>query len=316
MKSAFPILVASIILSAAGAKAEDVLMTGGERGDYYQYFALPLQKILAKAWVDAPIQTSAGTPENLDYVLAHQTSYALVQGNVYAELAKDPKYAGRFKELSSAIGNEAVLAIVGQKTFERSKGSFTAIANHAASVRFALAPANSGPGFTFKELQTLDPEGLGKASRIDIFPSLDAAIEAVGKGEDDVTIVVQFANPDNARFKKISKLGLHFIGIVLPAMRSLMLPSGKNAFNFCPDLDIGAGEMVSTACSPILAVTGADNKNADLATVFASVVAADFAPSDSGFAKFWKKMKTAGKVGWDAAASKAEELAKKASDSM
>lgn len=310
--------IAAVMLAcgAPSARAGDVIMSGGENGDYFQYFSPPLQKILAKAWVDAPIQASAGTPENLDYVVAHQTSYALAQGNVYAALATDPKYAGKLKELSAAVGNEAVLAIVGAKTFERSKGSFTAIAQHAGAVRFALAPANSGPGFTFKQLQALDPDGLGNATRIDTFQSLDAAIEAVGKGDDDVTLMVQFANPDNARFRKVSKLRLHFVGIVLPAMRTLMLPSGKNAFNFCPDLDVGGGQTVSTACSPILAVTGAENSNPDLATVFASVTAADFAPVDSGFAKLWKKMKTAGKVGWDAAVTKADELAKKASDSM
>lgn len=183
-------------------------------------------------------------------------------------------------------------------------------------MRFALAPANSGPGFTFKQLQGLDPDGLGKASRIDTFQSLDAAIEAVGHGDDDVTLMVQFANPENARFGKVHQLGLHFIGIVLPTMRTLMLPSGKNAFNFCPDLDVGGGQTVSTACSPILAITGAENNNPDLATVFASVTAADFAPVESGFAKVWKRMKTAGKVGWDAAVTKADDLAKKASDSM
>lgn len=315
MKTSVLAIVATMLIGSTAARAADVIMTGGELGDYYMYFAPPLQKILTKAWVDAPLQTSAGTPENLDFIAAHQTSYALVQGNIFADKAKDPKYA-KVRQLPLVVGNEAVLAIVSPKMFERSHGSFTSIAQHAASVRFAVAPATSGPGATFLQIARMDPDGLGKATHLDAMPSLDAAIEAVARGDDDATLMVQFPNPSNPRFVKINELHLRFMGLVLPSMRALKLPDDKDAFSFCPDLEVGAKEAVSTACSPILVVTGAENVNSDLDRVLSSVTPADFAPKETGFAKFWKKMKTAGKVGWDAAASSANDLAKRASDSF
>lgn len=316
MKYAVLLSAATLALAAPAFADDAVIMTGGAKGDYFLYFAPPVQKLLMRAWIDAPIRESKGTPDSMDFVLDHQTSYLIAQGNVYAEMAKDSKYAGKFKELTAAVGNEVVLAIVNQRTFERSKGSFTAIADHATAVRFALPPIGSGPRFTFEQLKRLDPNGLGKARNTDEFKSLDEAIEAVGRGEDDATLIVQFANPDNARFKRVNKLGLHFIGVVLSAMKALTLPSGAQAFSLCPDVDVGAKEPVSTACSPILALTGAANDNADLDKVFANVSPADFTPVESGFAAFWKKAKKSYSVGWDAAASKAEELAKKAADSM
>src|ERR1044072_4473479 len=90
---------------AASAHAQEGLMTRGEKGDYFQSFPPPLIRVLAAAWVDAQRRTSAGTPENLDYVLEHQTAFALAQGNVYAELQKDAKYKDKFKILPATIGN-------------------------------------------------------------------------------------------------------------------------------------------------------------------------------------------------------------------
>ena len=40
--------------------------------------------------------------------------------------------------------------------------------------------------------------------------SMDAAIKAVENGEQDVALMVQFANPENPRFVAIKAAHLHF----------------------------------------------------------------------------------------------------------
>ena len=126
----FPLLIAAasfcfLLGTSAPAVAadQDVLMTGGKTGDYYLYFGPPIVKLLEKAWVDAPLQESKGTPDSMDWLVEHPLSYALLQGNVYADLIKNDKYAGKIKILrGSGIGNETVLAVMNDKIFSRSQG--------------------------------------------------------------------------------------------------------------------------------------------------------------------------------------------------
>jgi hypothetical protein len=203
------------------------LLTGGERGDYYQYFAPPLSKLLQKAWADAPIATSPGAPASLAWVVGHPDSYALIQGDVLARALKDAAVGGKIKVIRSiGIGNEAVLAIMNDKIFGRSRGSWGAVARHAKQVRFATASRESGPGATMQALQALDPDNLGKAN-VAYDGSMGAAIKAVQDGEQDVALMVQFANPENPRFVAIKAAHLHFAPVLMPAMKSLTFPDGS-----------------------------------------------------------------------------------------
>ena len=291
------------------------LLTGGERGDYYQYFAPPLSKLLQKAWADAPIATSPGAPASLAWVVGHPDSYALIQGDVLARALKDAAVAGKIKVIrSSGIGNEAVFAIMNDKIFERSSGSWGAVARHAKQVRFATASRESGPGATMQALQALDPDNLGKAN-VTYYASMDAAIKAVQDGEQDVALMVQFANPENPRFEAIKAAHLHFAPVLMPAMKSLTFPDGSPAYTLCENVQTGAG-TIDTACTPIQFVTGAANDNADLTRVFGAATEADFMPHQSGFARFWKSMKVATKNAASSAFDAADRLAKSVSDRM
>lgn len=306
------------LTAAVSAHAQDVLMTGGKTGDYYNVFAPPLVKVLDRAWVDVTVEESAGTPANMAYVKDHPLSYAIVQGNAYAGLlGSDPRYKDQFQILSSAIGSEAVLAIMNEATWRRSEGSWAAIARHASQVRFAMPPKDSGPGYTFEELQQLDPGGLGKATRVTAYNSLDEAIRAVAAGQADVTLMVQFANPDNARFKLVKDSGLHFAPVISGQMKGLEIPGGVGpAFKLCEGVQVTHDETLTTACSPILAITGASNTNADLHKVFAGVSPEDFQPHQSGFAALWHKVKVGSATAWDKAAGWADQKAAEVSDKM
>lgn len=297
--------------SPASADEQDVLMTGGKSGDYYLYFGPPVAKLLEKAWVDAPLRESKGTPDNMDWLVDHPLSYALLQGNVFADLSKNDKYAGKIKILrGSGIGNETVLAVMSEKIYSRSQGSWGAIAAHAKQVRIVTASEASGPGQTLRQLMRLDPNGIGKAEPT-FMDSMDAAINAVADGRADVALMVQFANPQNPRFKLIAEKGLKIAPVLAASMKGLEIPGVGPAFTLCENAQVTPDTRINTACTPILVGTGASNDNADLKRVFASVTEADFTPPEPAFAKLWKSMLAKGGAAWDAAVSKASELAGK-----
>lgn len=294
------------------ADQQEVLMTGGTTGDYYLNFGPPIVKLLEKAWVDAPLRESKGTPDNMDWLVLHPLSYALLQGNVYAELIKNDKYAGKIKILrGNGIGNETVLAVMSDKLFTRSQGSWGAVAAHAKQVRIVTSSEASGPGQTLRQLQALDPTGLGLAEP-KFLDSVDAAINAVADGQADVAVIVQFANPQNPRFKLIADKGLKIAPVLSASMKGLEIPGVGPAFTLCENVQVTAKTVINTACTPILVATGATNENADLKRVFASVTEADFTPHEPTFAKLWKSVLSKGGAAWDAAVSKASELAAKA----
>ena len=292
-----------------------VVMTGGKGGDYYLYFAPPIVKILDRAWVDATIQTSAGTPENMDYLLTHQKSYALGQGNVVADLLKDPKYAGKIRILpTNGLGNEVVIAIMNDKTFNRSQGSWALAAAHPTQVRFITASELSGPGRTMKELMALDPNHLGKATSVTYAPDMETAINAVADGTADVALMVQFPNPENPRFKQIATKKLHIVPVISESMKHLEIPGVGPAFTLCAGAKVAPDTAIQTACSPILVLTGQDNDNPDLNKVFAEVKPADFTPQEPAFAGFWRGVTQMSSSAWDSTVANTQTLVKTVGD--
>ena len=314
----FLLLSMAVTLSATGAYAQqksedlcssDCLLTGGSKGDYFLHFAPPVRKLLEKAWVDAPIANSPGSPATMDWIKDHPNSYGFVQGNILAIRAQDPAVNASIRIIDGdSIGDEAVLAIMNDKIFQRSQGSWAATAKHAKQVRFVTASENSGPGATFKSLMALDPDNLGKANVV-YKPDMDQAIAAVADGTADVALMVQFANPENPRFEAIHASKLHIVPVLMPAMKNLLLPNNKRAYEVCENVNVGEESPIDTACTPIQLITGSANDNKDLARVFGAVTKADFVPQESGFAKFWKSIKVTSTSVANSAFDKADALA-------
>lgn len=307
----------------ATAHAQEKLYTGGETGDYYQYFGPPVAKLLNKAlnpqFVDVTIATSPGTPATMDSLLDHPNSYGLAQGDNYATLSTDPKYTDHFKMLTIGIAQEAVMAVMNDATFNHSQGSWAAIAQHADRVHFIMPPQNSGPGRTFLQLQQLDPNGLSTAKNVTWAASMDDAIRQVAQENpgNAVTLMVQFANPKNARFQAIHGLGLHIEPVLTASMHDLKLPGGTPAYTFCSDVQVEEHTTINTACSPVLVITNAANKDLGVvSTMFASVTPHDFEPPQSAFAALWHKVKAASGKAWEDGVQAANKLAQKAADQM
>lgn len=269
----------------------DCLMTGGKAGDYFKYYGPPAQAALAKAWADVPIATSAGTPANMDYVLAHPGSFMLAQGNVYGMLIGEEKYKDKFQILrAEGIGNEFVFVVVTQAVYDRVRGTWGGVLNNAAHAKFVNASRGSGPGRTFEQLQQMEPR-LAAAKNVTYLTSnnsMDDALQMLVDQQAQVVLMVQAANPDNERFQFIKTNGLRIIPVRTPAMLNVQIPGVGPAFVPCGNQNVGGKELLSGACTPILLVASASNTNTQLAKI-KSYPASDFVPPEGSFARYWKQ---------------------------
>ncbi len=268
------------------------LMTGGEKGDYYKYFGKPVAEVLAKvAWDDVTVSTSKGTPDNMTSVAANPGNYGLGQANVVAKLINTEPYKGKVQIVNTqSIGQELVFLVVSPKLYERAS-FYGTIANNAANVKFVMPGKDTGPGVTFDQLTELDPR-LQKAKSVERVNSVDDAIDVVASGQAQATLVVQFANPNNDRFKIIKEKGLRIVPVRHLPMLSVKLPGGQSAFVACGGQEVGDKEPTSGVCTPIVLMTGVANTNPKIADL-ANVPSDQFAPKDVSFAAFWKKAKAA-----------------------
>lgn len=254
--------VAVLALSVSSAYADPVVYSGGEKGDYYRSFGPAAAAVAGEAtWLPYTVATTDGTGANLNLVKQNPEAVALLQGNVWADVAD--QYP-EVKIARAGVANEAVLTVMSKALFDRSKGSWDAIVAKAGSarIRFVTGPESSGPGLTWKQFQKLDP----RLASVDITyaASMDAALNAVASGSADIALMVQFPNPENPRFEYVATNNLKVGGVLFREMRNLQVPGtdGVAAFEYCQGvtvsftggfLGIGATEnKVDTACTPLL----------------------------------------------------------------
>jgi hypothetical protein len=314
-----------VTLAAAPAFASNgAVYTGGKTGDYYQGFGPGLAKIVGSAlWQDhVPVVETHGTPDNMDRVLGDPNGVGLFQGNVWAKSEGNPKYAGHLVPVRADVAQETVLAVMSESIYGHSKGSWEALAAHASRVRFVTGPEDSGPGATWKQFQELDKRLL--ATKVVYADSVDDALKAVADGDADVALMVQFANPDNARFAYIKDHKLKVAGVVFPQMRGLALPGleGMSAFELCTNVPVefqggffGIGSTavtVDTACTPL--VFGVNSTaSPDLIDALKSAPASQLMPpANTGLGAVLARVKTVTGDAYKKALSAAESVSNQA----
>ena len=302
---------------AIGGALADAIKVGGERGDYNRHFAPALQNVLKQEWFDYPVELGAGTPDSMTWLVEHPKGVAFLQGNVFAELVNDPAMAGKIEVLRKDIAQEVVIAVMSPDAYQRSKGSWSALASRAARVRFVTSGENSGPGYTMRQLMELDPEGLGKANTAEMFvDNIDVALSKVANGGADVALMVQFANLDNPRFKFIAENKLQIVPVVDRSMKGLKLPDGSPAFEYCQGVQVqkkwlglvGKDRIIDTACTPMLYATGAQNGEPDVVKVIAEATREDLLPADDGFKALIARVQAVTGPALEQAWNKASEL--------
>jgi ketosteroid isomerase-like protein len=257
------VITASLsLLLAAGATSAGAIdiNTGDPGGAYHGTFCPRLEAALQRARLDYTCKPSKGTPENIKRVQADPRQIGFGQLDI---LALEGALAGTpppVTVLRRDDARECLFAVTRNKDVT----SYGDLAANASRLRFILPPADSGSAATFRYLQSIDPDGLGKANVSAEAPSTDDAIAQALSADDTVTLFVQQADPDNPRFRKVTDQGGHFVPVIDRAILRQQVAGEK--IYYAEETQVAnanwsrAGVKVVTACTPLVIFTGATER--------------------------------------------------------
>ncbi len=289
---------AAVAVVLSGSAFANQINTGGVTGAYHTTFCPALETQLSRSKFEHKCSPSDGTADNLSRVAADPRQIGYGQLDVYALEAPALGGAKSFTRLRVDDTRECLFAITRNKDVT----SYGDIAVNAGRLRFILPPKTSGSAGTFRYLQQIDSDGIGKAKTVTHAIDPDDAIRLALSADDTVALFVQFPDPDNPRFKAIADQGGHIVPVIDRAILRQQLDGQKVYFAQETQVAnakwIKSGQKVVTACTPLVLFTGApekvtsDKARADhkdmIATIQALKVDA-LMPGEGMLAKIWKR---------------------------
>lgn len=305
-RGVFLLIAASAALTlavAAPAVAQKAIYTGGSAGAYNQTFCPPLPKALGENLFQGYTCTpSGGTVDNLSKVALQPTNVGFAQLDVLArEFAEKPELAKKLSIVRQDIACEGLWMVTKNPSFK----NYGDILGRARRINFVLPPEVSGSTASFKYLQSIDPEGLGRATNLRYVPDATAVINHVaGTDLAAVGFFVQWADPRNGNIKLINEKGLSIIPVV--SMDIIRAKVGGNElyqvqeFSLTEGGYITSGVKATTACTPVALVTGnpgaLTNRNAvddqkDLIKTLAEIPSAKLLPAEGYLAAILRNAK-------------------------
>jgi uncharacterized protein YbjQ (UPF0145 family) len=299
VKPLLPHAVAAAALFAVPSMAfANQINTGAQDGAYHATFCPALETQLARSKFEFACSPSEGTVDNMSRVAAEPRQIGYGQLDVFALEAAALGGAKTFSRLRLDDARECVFAV----TRNRELTSYGDVAVNAGRLRFVLPPKTSGSAGTFRFLQQIDGDGVGKAKAILNAADPDEAIKLALSADDTVAFFVQFPDPDNARFKTIEAQGGHIVPVIDRAILRQQIDGQKVYFAQETQVAnakwIKSGQKVVTACTPLVLFTGtpervtSDKARQDhkdmIATVQALKVEA-LLPNQGLFSRMWKR---------------------------
>jgi hypothetical protein len=242
------------------------IWTSGEHGAYHTIFCPPVPAALTRISIFGyQCVSTAGTVENIGWVLKFPTSIGLVQLDVLLEEAgrHGEEFWKKIRIIRRDVACEGLWLVT--RKYDRQK--FEQDGRDAARrIRFVLPPVGSGAAATFSFLQRHEPEFFGRVREPNkrYVPNGTAAIDEAAFDAEAVAFIVQYATPENENIRLIMAKGLHVIPLTgwrilnirqhgerVYKEKTFTLESG-GVFDV---LDIFATQ-VKTACTPVVMITG------------------------------------------------------------
>lgn len=246
-------ILAATVLSAASAERVKSIWTGGPAGAYHNTFCPPLEPALAQAqFTGYKCQTSGGSVDNITKVLAQPTSIGFVQLDVYARtVAEKPEVAEKTTVIRQ-LACEGVWMVTKNPRL-KNYGDVLGL-----SRRLPFIVAGGGSKATFEFMQSLDPEGLGRARNVDFAKDATEVVNRIKGNADAVGVFVQFADPENGNIKAMMEAGATVIPVI---SRELIRAKadGKDVYQvqtFQLASGLFTAKEATTACTPVALVTG------------------------------------------------------------
>lgn len=190
--------------------------------------------------------------------------------------------------------------------------SFGDILGYARRTTFVIGGENSGSAASFKFLQSIDPDGLGRAGN-DRYPlkyvsDTTTMLNTIAAGDSSaVGFFVQFADPENTNIKRMMEAGLTVIPVVSREIAGAKVAGQElysiQSFSLIAGGFISSGTEKVTACTPVAIITGnpeaQSDKNVkddqkDLITAIRQVPSEALLPQDTRLAKLMRGAKRLG----------------------
>jgi hypothetical protein len=317
-------LVAGLLLSALPASAAPVnsqANTGGTGGAYDASFCPALVGQLKLAQFDYQCTPSSGTRENMQRVIADPRQLGYGQLDVFVLEGRQLKADTSFAIARQDDVRECVFAV----TRNKDVANYGQLAAYADKLRFILPPAGSGSAGTFQFLRSIDADGLGKAKAVSNAASTEDAIREALSADDTVSLFVQFADPDNARFDLVRTLGGHLVPVI--DRNILRQEVGAKKIYFAQETQvenaqwIKQGRKLVTACTPVVLFTGhpdrvqgeqARKDHEDLIRTIGGLKPGQLLPTESLFQRLIKRTKELSAVSTEKLLEATEEARQKA----
>lgn len=244
---------------ATSAMAQHAIYTGSQSGAYNSTFCPPLPSVLNQAFFSGyRCQASGGTLDNIKQVQTKPSDVGFVQLDVFALQAKEnPDLTKTISVIRSDIACEGMWMVTKNPALK----SYGDVLGFARRIPFVLPGQTSGSAASFKYLQSIDPDGLGRASNIKYVNDTATVINTVSAGSDNsVGFFVQFADPENANIKLMQERGLTIVPVVSREITKAKVGEQDlyqvQSFNLKAGGLFASGEDKVTACTPVAIITG------------------------------------------------------------
>jgi len=289
--------LAIMAMFTSGAIAGGAIYTGSQGGAYFSTFCPPLPSVMDKKFFSGyRCQTSGGTPDNIKQVVAHPSDVGFVQLDVLAlQMKEQADLAKQISIVRSDIACEG-LWMVTKNTALKSYGD---VLGFARRIPFVLPGQTSGSAASFKYLQRIDPDGLGRATNIKYVNDTQTLINTVANAQDNqVGFFVQFADPENANIRLMQDKGLSVIPVVSREITKAKVGEQDlyqvQSFSLKSSGLFTSSDVRVTACTPVAVITGnpenqktaneKDNQK-DLIEAISTVPASSLLPSEPRISK-------------------------------
>jgi hypothetical protein len=250
-------------VAATHAAAASDINTAGAGGAYHTSFCPAIVKQLAAAKFDYTCVTSAGTAENMRRIARDPRQLGYGQADVFA--LENPSLGGAAAFIKIRVDDirECVFAVARNPEIQ----NYGEVAVFASKLRFILPPQGSGSAGTFRFLQQIDADGLGRAASVTYADSTEEAVRIALSADDTVALFVQFPDPDNERFRLIEDLGGHVVPVIDRNILRQHVDGQKIYFAQETQVTsagwLRSARKVVTACTPLVLFTGATDKISD-----------------------------------------------------
>lgn len=259
-------LIAALMAVATPAMAQKSILTGGEKGAYHTTFCPPIPGPLSDMLFQGyRCTTSNGTLDNIVKVTNQPTNIGFVQLDVLArEIATKPQLGKDVVIIRQDIACEGLWMVTKNERLQ----SYGDVLGFARRLPFVLPPQASGSAASFAYLQSIDPDGLGRATNIRHIDGATAVINQVASATDgSVGFFVQFADPENANIKLVVEKGLRMVPVISKEIVRAKVGDQElyqvQDFSLTPGGFISKGKTASTACTPVALITGSPDALTD-----------------------------------------------------